>query len=117
MRARERRLRTSPAPRGGRARAGGSLMASRHLSCQDCRIRLPATAPEIALLDGRCPMCGANLTPVPLAAGVVGFRSFDLDVLSGQAAGDRLAAPVPPTDLAARREALPSRDCTEVDRW
>jgi hypothetical protein len=46
-----------------------------------------ADDPEIALLEDRCPICGATLRPVSAASEVIGFRSFDLDALS-----DRLDA-------------------------
>jgi len=54
-------------------------MACRHLSCPACRIRVRANAPEIAILEDRCPLCGATLGAVSSAAGVIGFRYFDLD--------------------------------------
>jgi len=59
-------------------------MSSGHLSCQACRVRVRANAPEIALLEGRCPICGATLGRASSASGVMGFRSFDLDALSEQ---------------------------------
>jgi hypothetical protein len=58
------------------------MMPPRHLSCQHCRIRVLADAPEIDLLEGGCPICGAALGPVTSARGVMGFRRFDLDALS-----------------------------------
>ena len=76
-----------------------------------------ASAPEIALLEGRCPICGAELTAVPFPAGVVGLRSFDLNMLSDQVTSDRLSAPSPPADLVARREAAAARDRADADRW
>ena len=81
------------------------MMASRHLSCPACRIRVQANAPEIALLEDRCPLCGAALSAVSSAAGVIGFRYFDLDELTepeSNAPADRF---VYPNDLAAVREA------------
>ena len=57
-------------------------MSARHLSCDGCRIRVRASAPEIGLLEGSCPICGAELKAVPFPSGVLGFRSFDLDALS-----------------------------------
>ena len=92
-------------------------MSSRHLSCQDCRIRVRASAPEIALLEGRCPICGADLNAVPFPSGVLGFRSFDLDALSQRGTSDRLPAPANPTDLVARREAAVARDRVDAGRW
>jgi hypothetical protein len=58
------------------------MMPPRHLSCRGCRIRVLANAPEIDLLEGNCPICGATLRPVSSAQGVLGFRWFDLDALS-----------------------------------
>jgi hypothetical protein len=58
------------------------MMPPRHLSCRCCRIRVLANAPEIDLLEGCCPICGATLIPVSSAQGVIGFRRFDLDALS-----------------------------------
>ena len=58
------------------------MMPARHLSCRGCRIRVLANAPEIDLLEGSCPICGATLRPVSSAQGVMGFRWFDLDALS-----------------------------------
>jgi hypothetical protein len=62
-------------------------MAVRHLSCPACRIRVRANAPAIAVLENHCPLCGAPLSVVTSAAAVMGFRSFDLDELSGQDEG------------------------------
>ena len=90
-------------------------MSSRHLSCEGCRIRVRATAPEIGLLEGRCPICGARLRAVPFPSGVVGFRSFDLDALSDQGSSDRPPTPAQPVDLDARREASLARD--RLERW
>ena len=69
------------------------------------------------LLEGRCPICGADLNAVPFPSGVLGFRSFDLDALSQHGTSDRLRAPAPPADLVARREAPVARDRVEADRW
>ena len=91
-------------------------MSPRHLSCQDCRIRVRASAPEIELLEGSCPICGATLEAVPYSSGVMGFRSFDLDALSEQGSSDRPLEPAQPVDLAARREAALTRDGFEGDR-
>ena len=90
-------------------------MSSRHLSCQDCRIRVRASAPEIALFEGSCPICGATLRAVPFPSGVMGFRSFDLDALAEQGSSDR--PPAQPVDLVARREPALARDGFDVDRW
>jgi hypothetical protein len=57
-------------------------MSRQHLSCPACRIRLRADDPEIALLEGCCPICGDTLNAVSSASNVMGFRCFDLDALS-----------------------------------
>src|SRR6185312_8241713 len=85
------------------------------LCCADCRIRMLASAPEIDVLEGRCPICEAALNAITSAAGVVGFQSFDLCVLSDQASGD--LPPGRPADLAARRNDASARDGLDVDRW
>ena len=92
-------------------------MSSRHLSCQGCRIRVRANAPEIELLEGSCPICGAELRAVPFPSGVLGFRAFDLDALSEQGSSDRPPAPAQPVDLVARRGAALERDGFDEDRW
>lgn len=90
-------------------------MSARHLYCADCRLRVLASAPEIDLLEGRCPLCEATLSGATLAAGVVGFQSFDLCVLSDRESRD--LPPGRPADLAARRHAASARDGLDVDRW
>jgi hypothetical protein len=97
-------------------------MSSRHLSCPGCRIRVRASAPEIELLEGSCPICGATLTPVSSASGVMGFRSFDLDAFSEQESGGHPPTGPPPTpgqpvDLVVRRKAALARDGFDADRW
>lgn len=92
-------------------------MYSGHLSCPGCRIRVRACAPEIELLEGRCPICGSTLKAVSSASAVMGFRSFDLEALSGAELSDRLDIAAQPSDLAARREAAYSRDDFDADRW
>jgi hypothetical protein len=92
-------------------------MSSRHLSCQDCRIRVRANAPEIALLEGACPICGATLRAVPFPSGVMGFRSFDLDALSEQESSGLPPTPGQPVDLTVRRDAALARDGFDADRW
>jgi hypothetical protein len=59
-------------------------MSRRHHSCPGCRIRVLANAPEIDLLEGSCPICGAVLMPISSARGVMGLRLFDLDALSDE---------------------------------
>jgi hypothetical protein len=92
-------------------------MSPRHLSCEGCRIRVRASAPEIALLEGSCPICGAKLNAVPSSSGVMGFRSFDLDAFSESGPSERPTTPAQPVDLVARREAALSRDGFDADRW
>ena len=92
-------------------------MSSRHLSCPGCRIRVRASAPDIDLLEGGCPICGAKLRAVPFPSGVIGFRSFDLDALSERGSSDRPPTPAQPVDLVARREAALARDGFDAERW
>lgn len=92
-------------------------MSSRHLTCLGCRIRVRANAPEIALLEGRCPICGATLRPGLSASRVVGFRSFDLDVLSQHGSVDSPdASEATPAGFAARREAASAWDYRDAAR-
>jgi hypothetical protein len=85
-------------------------MSFRHLSCPACRIRVRASAPEIGLLEGGCPICGAALTRVSSSSGVLGFRAFDLDALSEQESSDSPPVPGKTVDLVARREIALARD-------
>lgn len=80
-------------------------MSTRHLTCPACRIRVRADAREIAVLEGRCPICGAMLRAASPASSVVGFRSFDLDSLSEQVSDDQPYSPGGPADfpVAAKR--------------
>jgi C4-type Zn-finger protein len=87
------------------ATATKKVSAADHLSCPGCRIRVRASAPEIDLLEGRCPICGATLRAVSSASGVMGFRSFDLDALSEQEPSGPPPTLAQPVDLVARREA------------
>lgn len=94
-------------------------MSARHLSCQGCRIRVRASAPEIELLQGDCPICGAKLTAVPFPSGVLGFRSFDLEALSVRESSHRQPTPAQPVDLVARREASAAGagDGVDAEGW
>ena len=91
-------------------------MSRRHLGCVACRIRLHATAPEIELLEGMCPVCGARLSLASSACDVMGFRLFDLSVLSDQESSERASVVGRPVDLVARarddRERFLGRDLT-----
>jgi hypothetical protein len=91
-------------------------MSLRHLSCPGCRIRVRASAPEIDLLEGSCPICGGTLREVS-ASGVIGFRSFELDALSGQESSGPPPTPGQPVDLVVRREAALARDAFDAARW
>ncbi len=92
-------------------------MSPRHLSCPACRIRVRANAPEIALLEDRCPLCGATLRPVSSASSVLGFRSFDLDALAEQESDHRPNRPRASADFVARREAALARDDLDAHGW
>jgi hypothetical protein len=75
-------------------------MSRRHLGCLACRIRLHATAPEIELLEGMCPVCGASLKLASSTSDLIGFRLFDLGLLSDEKSStDVLGCPV---DLVIR---------------
>jgi hypothetical protein len=91
-------------------------MSSNHLSCRDCHIRVRANAPEIGVLEGRCPICGVTLRASP-AAGVLGFRCFDLDVLADPESHDRAGSPGDPSDFVARPNAGSPRDDAVEHGW
>jgi hypothetical protein len=75
-------------------------MSSSHLGCSACRIRVRANAPEIGLLEGCCPICGASLNHATSSSDVLGFRSFDLDALSEHGSSDpRPRRPAPTSSL------------------
>jgi hypothetical protein len=93
------------------------MAAARHLSCPACRIRVSANARAIAVLENRCPLCGAELEAACSAAAVIGFRSFDLDVLSEQRSNvdaDRLGSP---NALLPSRKAASAQDLLDASRW
>jgi hypothetical protein len=92
-------------------------MTSGHLSCPACRIRVRANAPEIALLEDCCPLCGAALGTGLPAAGVIGFRYFDLDELAGQEPDGHADRSGYPVDLVAHREAARIQDAVDTHRW
>jgi hypothetical protein len=93
------------------------MMPPGHLSCPACRIRLRADSPAIAVLEGRCPICGAALREVASASDVVGFRCFDLDVLSEQESHDQPRSALDPAWFLSRREAASVRDAQAGERW
>jgi hypothetical protein len=90
------------------------VMSVRHLSCPGCRIRVLANAPAIDLLEARCPICDATLTPASSASSVIGFRSFDLDTFSDSEPRRLPRALASPSNLGARREAALARDDLDV---
>ncbi len=92
-------------------------MASSHLICSGCRIRVRADAPEIDVLEGCCPICGEALTAAASASHVLGFRSFGLDALSEQGPSAPPTVPGHPVGLAARREAMVARGEADAGRW
>jgi hypothetical protein len=92
-------------------------MSAHHLSCQGCRIRLRATGPNVDLLEGMCPICGAGLQPAACALDVMGFRSFDLGALSEDDYGEPSVAVAQAIDLRVRREAGLVRDDFDAERW
>jgi hypothetical protein len=92
------------------------MTSPRHLSCAGCRIRVLANAPEIDLLEGSCPICGATLRPASSASGVMGFRSFDLDGLSDGGSSEAPHAVGRPVDLQARRGPAVTRDAFDAQR-
>jgi hypothetical protein len=91
-------------------------MSPQHLTCAACRIRVRADAPEIALLEDRCPLCGVTLKPASSASAVMGFRSFGLDALAEQQSDDRPNQPGP-VDFVSRRNAASARDDLAAHRW
>jgi hypothetical protein len=93
------------------------VMPSHHLSCAACLIRLRADSPAIAVLEDRCPICGAALTAVTSASEIVGYRSFDLDVLSGGGSDDLPDSLVPPVDLLSHMQAGGAHDAEDAGRW
>jgi hypothetical protein len=86
-----------------------------HLNCPACRIRVRADAPEIELLEGRCPACDATLRQALSAAGVVGFRLFDLDVLTREEPDSGPSSHETAGDLVAYRNAVSARG--DAGRW
>ena len=86
------------------------MISPAHLSCSVCRIRLQAGAPELVLLDERCPLCGAALSPVSASAAVLGFRWFGTEMLA-ECNDDRQSGPLaPPVELASRRATATAGD-------
>ena len=92
-------------------------MSPRHLSCPACRIRVFANDPEIHLLEGSCPICGATLKSVSSASEVVGFRSFDLGELSDGGSSGAPHHVGRPGDFVTRRLAAVERDDLDAHRW
>jgi hypothetical protein len=91
-------------------------MMSRHLYCAGCRIRVRANAPEIALLEGMCPICDTRLQSAPFALGVLGFRLFDLGPLRDGGLSGAPHAVGRQADFVARRGAALPRDEFDAQR-
>ena len=88
-------------------------MSTRHLGCVTCRIRLHATAPEVDLLEGMCPVCGARLKLASSVLDLMGFRLFDLSVLSDQESSEQANVLGRPVDLVVHRELAAMRDALD----
>jgi hypothetical protein len=88
-------------------------MAAGHLSCRDCCLRLRTDSPTIAVLEHRCPICGAPLIAVASASEVVGFRSFDMSPLFERESDHQLDS----AEFMSRREAARVRDAEAAGRW
>jgi len=92
-------------------------MAPRHLSCADCRIRVRGNAPEIDLLEGTCPICGAGLRLASSTSDVMGFRLFDLGPLSDGGLSGAPGAVGRPVDFVAHHGAAVAREDFDAQRW
>ena len=86
------------------------MTPSNHLACASCRIRIPASAPEVHLLDGMCPACGTALEAVASGADVLGFRVFDWSMVLGEHRSEQSHLAVAPVDLRIRRERVAGLD-------
>jgi hypothetical protein len=91
-------------------------MSSNHLSCAACRIRIRASAPEVHLLDGMCPACGAALQAATHAADVLGFRAFDWSMVIGENWSEQPHVVLPPVDLRTRREHVAALNDLDMER-
>jgi len=91
-------------------------MAPRYLSCPGCRIRVNRNAPEIDLLEGMCPICGARLQSAS-TSGVIGFRLFDLGPLSDGGLSGAPPAVGWPVDFMAHRGAAVAGDGLDGQGW
>jgi hypothetical protein len=87
------------------------------MTCAGCRIRLRASAPEIELLDGLCPICAAVLQPAEHAANALGFRAFDWDADAQEEPGEPPDTLGPPADLQARRQRALAAEELDTARW
>ena len=92
-------------------------MPAPHLGCTTCRIRVRAAAPEIELLEGRCPVCEGPLRPGLSGSAVLGFRCIDLTVLCSQEADDQSRPGGSVADLASRGTAASARSDLDSSRW
>jgi hypothetical protein len=91
-------------------------MSPRHLGCLGCRIRVLANDPEIDLLEGSCPICGATLRAAS-SSEVVGFRSFDLGEFSDGGSSRAPHRVGRRGDFVTRRLAAVERDDFDAQRW
>jgi hypothetical protein len=92
-------------------------MAPRYLSCPGCHIRVRRSAPEIDLLEGMCPICGAGLRSASSTSGVMGFRLFDLGPLSDGWPSGAPRAVGRPAGFMAHRGAAVAGDDLDGQRW
>jgi len=65
------------------------------------------------LLEGMCPVCGARLKLASSVLDLMGFRLFDLSVLSDQESSEQANVLGRPVDLVARRELVAVRDALD----
>ena len=92
-------------------------MSPRHLICRGCRIRVRGNVPEIDLLEGMCPICGARLRLPSSISGVMGFRLFDLGPLSDGGLSGAPPAVGRPVDFVGHHGAAVARDDRDAQRW
>jgi uncharacterized protein YegP (UPF0339 family) len=93
----------------------GRVTSPRHLSCPRCRVRLHASANEVDLLLGMCPICDMSLGPASSGSDVMGFRLLDLDVLRDQESSAPPSAVRHPVDFEPRRPA--AQEDLDAERW
>jgi hypothetical protein len=84
-------------------------------SCLRCRMRLHASAPELDLLLGMCPICGMSLGRASSGSGVMGFQLFGPRCARDQESSAPPSAVRRPVDLEARRAA--AQEDLDAERW